>query len=590
MAPCIRVGNYIVKKKIGEGAFAEVRLAVHETTGEEFAVKVLDRDAFPEAHFERDVRREIRIMQYLRHPNIVNINAVLVTAKKMYIVMELVRGGELYDEIVSKRRVDERTSRFYFQQIVDAMVYCHRRGVVHRDLKPENLLLDGNGNVKITDFGMSWMKDNINPELNAKQLLQTQCGTPKYMAPEVIIRPPNGYDGEKLDAWECGMVLYALLAGYLPFSGEDDNSVFQSILNGKLRFPSHFSSGVKDLLSKLLHKDPEKRTSLSEVRSHSWFRVDYHGDAVKEREKALKHARPGPIGLSSTGSEASKHRQRASRVNEDGGTVAELTETTRQSLNLKPQRKLSINVDTSFKESTKAPRSRSRSRAHAQMRGVSQTRPRPKLRLSQKLEEGSLVIKSPRGDSGGVKVEPKPKSSFKIPISHGGPPEDAETEFQETVLDKPIVSSPLNSDRIRVESEGGFSRRGKAPPLSMKMSKLASSVGDDEDTPLSLRDRLKSPFGAMLRTIRSGILPDTNVDEEKQKTSWFSPETSPVSAAGSASAVTSPVLLKKNSLAQPVRHSNEKLIALDSEDLTSRDDAPTSSSAFRRFAAILQKR
>jgi serine/threonine protein kinase len=129
---------------------------------------------------------------------------------------------------------------------------------------------------------MSWMKENVDAERATTQLLQTQCGTAKYMAPETIVRSGKGYDGEKVDAWECGMVLYALLAGYLPFNGEDDNSVFQSILRGKLKFPSHFSPGAKDVLRRLLEKDPAKRMTLPEVREHLWFLVDYKGDAAKK--------------------------------------------------------------------------------------------------------------------------------------------------------------------------------------------------------------------------------------------------------------------------------------------------------------------
>jgi serine/threonine protein kinase len=300
MTPNVKVGNYVLKQKLGEGAFAEVRLGVHAQTGEEYAVKILDRAAITGLDFERDVKREIKIMKYLRHPGIVSIHAVLVTESKMYLVMELVRGGELYEEIVKKRRIDEETARKYFQQLVDAMVYCHRRGVVHRDLKPENLLLTGDGNLKVTDFGMSWMKDHMEPECNAKRLLQTQCGTPKYMAPEVIALSAQGYDGEKLDAWECGMVLYALLAGYLPFNGEDDNSVFNSILRGKLQFPSHFSPGAKDVLKQLLEKDPANRASLECIREHMWFLVDYRGDAAVERNRIssprLNQAKRGSSG------------------------------------------------------------------------------------------------------------------------------------------------------------------------------------------------------------------------------------------------------------------------------------------------------
>ena len=177
MAPTHRVGKYILKKKIGEGAFAEVRLAVHEETGEEYAVKVFDRTSFPPDRFERDVRREIRIMQCLNHPNIVAVYAVLVTDRNLYLVMELVRGGELYDHIVTQHRIDENTSRRYFQQIVDALVYCHKQGVYHRDLKPENLLVDEHGRIKITDFGMSFMRENGD---GPQQLLRTQCGTVEF--------------------------------------------------------------------------------------------------------------------------------------------------------------------------------------------------------------------------------------------------------------------------------------------------------------------------------------------------------------------------------------------------------------------------
>ncbi len=278
--PYVRVGKYIVKKKIGEGAFAEVRLAVHEETKEEYAVKVFNRSLLPRAQFERDVKKEIRIMQHLRHPNIVSIHAVLVTATKMYLVMELVRGGELYDEIVANGRIEEHVARKYFQQLVDALAYCHKRGVVHRDLKPENILLDGHGNVKITDFGMSWIK-SANNDANTV-LLSTQCGTPKYMPPELIMLPDAGYDGPKLDVWECGMVLFALLAGYLPFAGDDDNAVFRSILNGRVKFPDFFSDSVKHLLSTILVKDPEKRASMEDIRHHPWFLVDYQGDENPE--------------------------------------------------------------------------------------------------------------------------------------------------------------------------------------------------------------------------------------------------------------------------------------------------------------------
>mmetsp|Transcript_9759 Transcript_9759/g.26015 ORF Transcript_9759/g.26015 Transcript_9759/m.26015 type:complete len:618 (+) Transcript_9759:661-2514(+) len=281
----LKVGPYILKEVLGSGSFADVRLAVHEKSGEKYAVKVFDKRKISCDDFETEVRREVKIMQYLRHPCIVSVHQVLMTGNNMYVVMELVTGGELYYEIVKHRRIPEDTSRRYFQDLVDAMAYCHRKGVYHRDLKPENLLLDGKGGIKITDFGMSWMREHSDQTL---ELLHTQCGTPKYMAPEVITKARYGYKGDKIDVWDCGMILFALMAGYLPFNGEDDRAVFRQIVFGRVKFPQWFSDGACDLLMHLLEKDPEKRWTLEQVRKHPWYLVDYAGDPLerirKERE------------------------------------------------------------------------------------------------------------------------------------------------------------------------------------------------------------------------------------------------------------------------------------------------------------------
>lgn len=285
MAPIQKIGPFIISKKIGEGAFAEVRLAVNEDTGEELAVKIYDRSAYCSRELEKDVKREARIMSSLRHPNIVSLRAALMTDIKIYLFMELVSGAELYDEIVSRRRIDENTSRRYLQQLVDAMMHCHQRGVVHRDLKPENILITAEGNVKVTDFGMSCVKENHSTRLTGDQLLHTQCGTPKYMAPEVIKKSRGGYDGEKIDAWDCGMVLYAMLAGHLPFNGEDDNAVFLSILQSPLQFPPHFSKGAQAVLTKLLEKDPSKRIRLCELFKDDWFCTEYSKNSLTYKQK-----------------------------------------------------------------------------------------------------------------------------------------------------------------------------------------------------------------------------------------------------------------------------------------------------------------
>lgn len=420
MAPTIKVGQYILKKKIGEGAFAEVRLAVHADTGEEFAIKVFDRSALPRSDLERDVKREIKIMQYLRHPGIVSIHAALVTETKMYLVMELIRGGELYDEIVSKRRVDEKTARRYFHQIVDAMIYCHKRGVVHRDLKPENILLTDDGKIKITDFGMSWMKEaaDIDGEQKGKELLKTQCGTAKYMAPETIVRSSAGYDGEKVDAWECGMVLYALLAGYLPFNGEDDNSVFQSILRGKLRFPSHFSPGAKDVLRRLLEKDPAKRATLPEIREHLWFIVDYKDDPSNYvQQQAARKSRCSKATNTISGSPTTTRNGNDSRTPRDqNGAI--------KHPGLPPTGGSTPGTDnivsTGGNEKAKLGQSFKQSSARSKSRG----------RLSQKIRQGSLqmVQDNTKGEIPIVKPVPRPPATSQgVRFLGGTHPEDERT-------------------------------------------------------------------------------------------------------------------------------------------------------------------
>lgn len=281
MAPVVKVGKFLIKDRIGGGAFTEIRLAVHGETGKEYAVKVFDKDLMSKADGARtDIKKEIKIMQRLCHPNIIAIETALVTNSRLYLVMELVNVGELYAEILSQKKIDEDTSRRYFQQLIDAVLYCHRRGVFHRDLRPQNMLLNNKGNLKLTDFGFAWMSDNEQQDRNTKELLKTRCGTPKYMAPEIVNGADQGYDGSKLDAWNCGMILYVLLAGGTPFVGEDDDTMLQSILKDEVKFPCFFSSGAKSVLTLLLEKDPNKRASLEEVRQTSWFQINYFEEST----------------------------------------------------------------------------------------------------------------------------------------------------------------------------------------------------------------------------------------------------------------------------------------------------------------------
>mmetsp|Transcript_12760 Transcript_12760/g.34293 ORF Transcript_12760/g.34293 Transcript_12760/m.34293 type:complete len:681 (+) Transcript_12760:42-2084(+) len=274
-----RVGKYLLFETLGEGAFGKVKLGVHEDTGEQVAVKCMDKADIKAQEMTMNVRREIAIMKALKHKNIVNMLQVLSSSSKLYIVMELVTGGELFTKILNEGKLPEDLARRYFQNVVDGVDYCHLRGVCHRDLKPENLLIeDTTGELKITDFGLSAMRGTATAE--ELHLLHTQCGSPNYCAPEIITSAKKGYNGVMVDIWSCGIILFALLAGYLPFYDENTRNLYKMIQNDPVRYPKKFPPGAKDLCERLLTKSPDRRITMSEVKQHPWFVQGYTGDGV----------------------------------------------------------------------------------------------------------------------------------------------------------------------------------------------------------------------------------------------------------------------------------------------------------------------
>lgn len=285
----VRVGPYELGATLGRGNYGLVKLAVNCDTSEQFAVKIVKKDALDDQTTANvDIKREIAIMKALDHHNIVALNDVLYSPKRVFMVMELVRGGELFESIVNNGRQSEQVARKYFHQLIDAVHYCHHRGVYHRDLKPENLLLGENGELKITDFGFSAMKDY------GAHLLHTNCGSPHYCAPEVWNGKQNGYDGRKNDAWSCGIILFVMLVGKQPFYDDDDEVLLDKVNDGYVEYPEYLSPGAKDLIGKLLEKNPKKRFSLSKVKRHPWFAIGYDSekdallkqqDHRREREK-----------------------------------------------------------------------------------------------------------------------------------------------------------------------------------------------------------------------------------------------------------------------------------------------------------------
>jgi 5'-AMP-activated protein kinase catalytic alpha subunit len=256
--------NYRLGKTLGIGSFGKVKVAEHILTGHKVAIKILNRKKIKQMDMEEKVRREIKILRLFMHPHIIRLYEVVETTNDIYVVMEYVKAGELFDYIVEKGRLLEDEARHFFQQIISGVEYCHRNMVVHRDLKPENLLLDSKMNVKIADFGLSnVMRDG--------HFLKTSCGSPNYAAPEVI--SGRLYAGPEVDVWSCGVILYALLCGSLPFDDENIPNLFKKIKGGIYTLPSHLSPGARDLIPRMLLVDPLKRITIPEIRQHPWFTV-----------------------------------------------------------------------------------------------------------------------------------------------------------------------------------------------------------------------------------------------------------------------------------------------------------------------------
>ncbi|XP_010529203.1 PREDICTED: CBL-interacting serine/threonine-protein kinase 12-like [Tarenaya hassleriana] len=262
------LGKYEMGKLLGHGTFAKVYLARNVKSGDSVAIKVIDKEKVLKGGLIAHIKREISILRRVRHPNIVQLFEVMATKAKIYFVMEYVRGGELFNK-VAKGRLKEEVARKYFQQLISAVGFCHARGVYHRDLKPENLLLDENGNLKVSDFGLSAVSDQIRQD----GLFHTFCGTPAYVAPEVLAR--RGYDAAKVDIWSCGVILFVLMAGHLPFHDRNVMAMYKKIYKGEFRCPRWFSPELIRLLTRLLDTNPESRITIPEIMENSWFKKGF---------------------------------------------------------------------------------------------------------------------------------------------------------------------------------------------------------------------------------------------------------------------------------------------------------------------------
>lgn len=277
----VRVGRYNLGRTLGEGTFAKVKFARNVETGENVAIKILDKEKVLLNRMVGQIKREISTMKLIRHPNVIRMYEVMASKTKIYIVLEFVTGGELFDKIASQGRLKEDEARKYFQQLINAVDYCHSRGVYHRDLKLENLLLDANGLLKVSDFGLSALSQQVRED----GLLHTTCGTPNYVAPEVINN--RGYDGAKADLWSCGVILFIIMSGYLPFEDSNLMSLYKKIFKAEFTCPAWFSTSAKKLIKRILDPNPQTRMTMAEVIENEWFKKGYQPPRFETAEISL---------------------------------------------------------------------------------------------------------------------------------------------------------------------------------------------------------------------------------------------------------------------------------------------------------------
>ncbi|CAL8397082.1 unnamed protein product [Gadus morhua 'NCC'] len=274
-------GLYDLDKTLGRGHFAVVKLARHVFTGEKVAVKVIDKtklDAVARGH----LFQEVRCMKMVQHPNVVRLYEVIDTATKLYLILELADGGDMYDCIMKHEGgLGEELAKCYFAQIVHAISYCHRLRVVHRDLKPENVVFfQKQGLVKLTDFGFS---NRFRPGEN----LSTSCGSLAYSAPEILLG--DEYDAPAVDIWSLGVILFMLVCGHPPFQETNDSETLTKIMDCKYSVPAHVSNACRDLIGQMLQRDPKNRTSLELIEEHEWLQGVDPSPATKLATPLVSH-------------------------------------------------------------------------------------------------------------------------------------------------------------------------------------------------------------------------------------------------------------------------------------------------------------
>ncbi|KAI7882804.1 kinase-like domain-containing protein [Mucor mucedo] len=275
-------GPYLLLHTLGEGEFAKVKSGVHVQTNQEVAIKLMRKDHIRHASLETKLEREISVLKSVRHPYIVKLFEVLTIKNYIGIVLQRAAGGELFDYILKHHYLQEVEAKRLFAQLISGVHYMHQKHIVHRDLKLENLLLSKDRDIIITDFGFA-NRFSVAQE----DLMATSCGSPCYAAPELVINDENNYVGTAVDIWSCGVILFAMLCGYLPFDddpsnpqGANINVLYKYILSTPLEIPKHASEHATDLLRLMLVPDPTKRCTVDQIRAHPW--LSDHRDLLDE--------------------------------------------------------------------------------------------------------------------------------------------------------------------------------------------------------------------------------------------------------------------------------------------------------------------
>lgn len=275
----VRVNKYEIGQTLGEGTYGKVKKAFNVNTKEFVAIKILNKESILKHNMANQLKLEISLMKRLRHDNVVKLYEVLTSRSKIFIVLELCKGGELFEKIASATRFNEEVSRFYFRQLIRGVEYCHANGICHRDLKPENLLLDEKGVLKISDFGLC---ANLDKE---DILLKTQCGTPNYTCPEILLG--KKYDGKPADVWSCAVILFVMLAGFLPFEEDSTSELVNKIMRAEYSFPSFFPDGPKKLIQHILVVEPTKRLTIKQIKSTEWYNAGFTPAQRAEEQRDL---------------------------------------------------------------------------------------------------------------------------------------------------------------------------------------------------------------------------------------------------------------------------------------------------------------